>query len=86
MFKATGGAAELASSPAPGVQVRAEGALVPAGDAVALGAALGLFCEGTELRRAAAKAARAASTRYDVERLVSETASLYRRLLAERGS
>jgi glycosyltransferase involved in cell wall biosynthesis len=66
--------------------VRPQGALVPPGDDRALADALGLFFSHSELRAAAAESALAAADAYDGKRLISDTAALYRTLLAERDS
>jgi glycosyltransferase involved in cell wall biosynthesis len=73
------------ASPAPGVWLRPQGALVPADDPIALGEALSLLGTQPRLRVAAAEAARTASSRYRAERLVDEVGDLYGRLLREAG-
>jgi glycosyltransferase involved in cell wall biosynthesis len=65
----------------PGVDLRPQGALVAPEDDVALTDALRLFASHPTLRDAAAKRARAAAQAYDGERLIGDTATLYRSLL-----
>lgn len=72
------------ATPPPDVTLRAQGALVPSGDAAALAAGLDLLLGHADLRRAAAAAAREKSAAWDVERLLEDTARLYRSLLPAR--
>lgn len=87
MFDAPGPAlAALATNgatPPPGVDLRAEGALVASQDEASLAAAIDLLLGHADLRRAAAAAARARSEDYAAERLLEAMASLYRRLVDE---
>jgi glycosyltransferase involved in cell wall biosynthesis len=76
---ATNGAA-----PPPGVVLRAQGALVRSQDEPALARAIGHLLDHPDLRRGAAAAARAASGRWEAERLIDDTARLYEVLLAAR--
>lgn len=72
------------ATPPPGVELRAQGALVAACDEAGLAQGLELMLGHADLRRAAAEAARRRSEAWAAERLVEDTARLYRRLLAER--
>ncbi|MGE0708482.1 MAG: glycosyltransferase [Planctomycetota bacterium] len=78
------GSSEEARAPI-GVALRAEGALVPPGDAFALTSALELLLGDEGLRRRAAAAAGRAAEGYRAERLVEQMAGLYRSLLRQTG-
>lgn len=82
LHRSTSGKFEQARLPV-GVHVRPQGALVPSEDAVGLAEALGLFATRPDLRQAASRAARTASSSYRAERLIQDVARLYRQLLGE---
>lgn len=69
------------ATPPTGVSLRAQGALVASADESALAAGLDLLLGHPTLRRAAGEAARRKSSAWDVERLLTDTARLYRSLL-----
>ncbi len=87
MFDApTRGVAALATNgatPPPGVDLRAQGALVASSDEAGLARALDLLLGHADLRRAAGEAARRRSEDWAAARLIDDTARLYRTLLAE---
>lgn len=87
MLARTGGAAgdcaALERARSLGVDLRAEGALVPAGDPDRLARALELVCDDAALRARASEAGRAASKRYSAERLATDLERLYRSELAK---
>ncbi|MCO5170889.1 MAG: glycosyltransferase [Planctomycetes bacterium] len=71
------------ATPPPGVDLRAQGALVAPRDEVGLARAIDLLLGHPDLRRVAAAAAQARSEVYAAERLLDATEGLYRRLLVE---
>lgn len=84
MLSPEGGAASpeaCARARALGVDLRAEGALVPSENPEALARALDLVLGDDALRAAAGEAGRATAARYDVDRLADDVAKLYRELL-----